>query len=367
MIYFDGIDLQSIANVRIEDVRVSKIQNTVVSRPRAINPGSVFVRDRFGTRTVAITFAILRDNMEERMADLMAVSEWAKNDKEYRLELPGHPDHYLMALCTEKPEPSTRQWWESKLRLVFTCVNDPFWNSKAEKSVPCGTPFVAMGDAPPHVRIEHTRTAAQGNASYSLGNNLMLFNSIPAGNMIIDLDAQTAVTTLSSSVSTPELRNGSTGNPSNANAVTTRYIMKINHNYEEIVLEYTGSTSAAYYEFGFDLFQGAADNAETTAARAGQHFDNPNWNITSGKKVSIPMAMLDGWDHIAFVLWASDSNGNRIPIRIASDQSKLKVTFQGGSTSFMANYNTNSHFLIPQTGKQVITGTGTVKYRERWQ
>lgn len=367
MIYFDGIDIQSIANVCIEDIRVSKIQTTVVSRPRAINAGSEFVRTRFGTRTIAVTFALLQMNMDDRMATLRAISEWAKSDKEYKLELPGHPDHYLMAVCTDKPEPSTRQWWESKLRLVFTCISNPFWISNIEKSVPCGTNFVVMGDAPPLMRIVSTYATADGNITYSLGNNLLTFNAIPAGDIEIDLNKQTAVTKLNSTSTTPELRNGSTGNPGNAYAVTTRYVQRINHNYEEIVVEYIGSTSAAYYEFGFDLFRGAADNAETSAARSGQHFDNPNWFKTSGKKAVIPMAMVAGWDHISFLLWAYNSNGNQIPLRIATDQSKLKITFQGGSTSIAQSINANSHFLVPQTGEQIISGRGTVKYRERWQ
>ena len=38
-----------------------------------------------------------------------------------------------------------------------------------------------------------------------------------------------------------------------------------------------------------------------------------------------------------------------------------------GTTSIMQYYNINSKFLIPRTGTQTITGTGTVKFRERWQ
>jgi uncharacterized membrane protein len=36
-------------------------------------------------------------------------------------------------------------------------------------------------------------------------------------------------------------------------------------------------------------------------------------------------------------------------------------------TGLMQYYNVNSRFLIPRTGSVKITGTGTVKYRERWQ
>ena len=232
MIVFNGISLNSVAGVKIKDVQVYPIEYDEVTRPRAIRAGSDFVRSRAGTRKVQITFGLLDDNMINRQAALMAISQWAKNDKEYRLDLPGHPDHYLMALCTDKPEPSLRQWWEAKLKLVFTCIENPYWNSNYEKSVACGTQFNAFGDAPPLMRIERTLGSSASNQSYALDGRTMTFSSIPSGNMVIDLDNQTA------------------------------YV---------------------------------------------------------------------------------------------------------GSTNIMQYYNVNSKFLIPRTGVQTITGTGTVKYRERWQ
>ena len=232
MIVFDGISLNSVAGVKIKDVQVFPIEYDEVTRPRAVRAGSDFVRSRAGTRKVQITFGLLDDNMIDRQASLLAVSQWAKNDKEYKLELPGHPDHYLMALCTDKPEPSLRQWWESKLRLVFTCIENPFWNAKYEKSVACGTQFNVLGDAPPLMRIERTLESAASNQSYALDGRTITFSSIPVGNMVIDLENQTA------------------------------YV---------------------------------------------------------------------------------------------------------GSSDIMQYYNVNSKFLIPRTGVQTITGTGTVKYRERWQ
>lgn len=232
MIIFDGVSIDSVANVMIEDVKVNPIQYDDVTRVRAMNPGSVFVRSRAGTRTVVITFALPDDDKIHRQASLLAVSQWAKTDQEYKLELPGHPDHYLMAVCTSKPEPSLRMWWESKLRLVFTCFDNPFWNAKVEKSVACGTAFTVLGDAPPLMRIERTVSgSAVSNQSYALDGKTITFSTIPVGNMVIDLNKQTAAV---------------------------------------------------------------------------------------------------------------------------------------GNTSIMEYYNVNSRFLIPRTGSQTITGTGTVKFRERW-
>lgn len=233
MIMFDGIDISQVARVKIEDIRVSPIEYSPIVRPRAVTGGSDFIRTKDGTRTIAVTFALLDDNRIQRSADLMNISEWAKTDKEYRLELQMFPGMYLTAVCTAKPEPSVRQWWESKLRLVFTCYDNPYWTDTEEKSVACGTAFNVRGNAPPLMRIERTVSgSAASNQSYGDGTNTMTFSSIPVGNMVIDLNRQTAAV---------------------------------------------------------------------------------------------------------------------------------------GSSSIMQNYTVTSRFLIPRTGSQTITGTGTVKYRERWQ
>ena len=193
MIVFDGITLESVAPVKIDDIYISPISLEPVVRPRAIRYGSDFVRMNGGTRTVTVTFAILDDNKVNRHEAIMNITKWAKNDREYRLELPEDPNRYLMCVCTERPSPSTRQWWESKLRLVFTCFDDPYWISKAERSVACGTQFVALGDAPPLMRIERTVSwSTVTNQSYSDGTNTMTFSTIPIGDMVIDLNRQTA-------------------------------------------------------------------------------------------------------------------------------------------------------------------------------
>ena len=193
MINFDGVSLESVAPVKIEDIRVYPVDLAPVTHERPIRAGSEFVRMQKRTRTVAITFALLNENKIVRQGDLLNVSQWAKTDKEYKLELPNYPDLYLMAVCTGKPEPSLRQWWESKLRLVFTCIDDPCWISKAEKSVACGTAFTVLGDAPPLMRIERTVSgSAASNQSYSFGGKTMTFSTIPVGDMVIDLNRQTA-------------------------------------------------------------------------------------------------------------------------------------------------------------------------------
>ena len=189
MIIFDGIDLASVANVKIEDINVGPIQQSPVARARVIRGGAQFIRPHDGTRIVTVTFQIPEENPVVREQTVLNLTAWAKQYP-CKLELPFAPDKYLMAACTELPNPSARQWWQI-LRLVFTCF-DPYWISKAEKSVACGTQFVALGDAPPIARIERTLSESASDQSYTLGSNTITFSTIPAGNMVIDLDRQTA-------------------------------------------------------------------------------------------------------------------------------------------------------------------------------
>lgn len=192
MITFNGVSLNSVAPVKVEDVHISPIQLTPVAGSRAIKYGADFVRMGGGARNISVTFAILEKNRVLRHEYLMAVSEWAKTDAEYLFEVPEDPTRGLYCVCTEKPDPSTRQWWENGLRLAFVCFDNPYWTSKYTKAVTCGTQFNVMGDAPPLMTIENTFADSASSVAYSDGTDTMTFSTIPAGNMVIDLNNQTA-------------------------------------------------------------------------------------------------------------------------------------------------------------------------------
>lgn len=192
MIIYNGIGLETIAPVKIEDVRVSPIQMTATARQRPIQWGAEFVRMTGGSRTVTISFALNLEDMHERQTKLREVTRWALSDAPGKLYLPGHDGVYLEAICTALPDPSTRQWWENKLRIVFTTMGNPFFTSDGEKHVSCGTAFTALGDALPLMRIERTLSSAASNQSYGDGTRTMTFSTIPAGTMKIDLNRQTA-------------------------------------------------------------------------------------------------------------------------------------------------------------------------------
>ena len=191
MIIFNGVDLEEIAPVKIDDIRVSPIQTTPVARQR-VGFGQDFVRMTGGNRTVTVTFALLIQNREERFEALQAIVEWARPYEEHTLNLPMYPGKHFDVRCTGYPEPSYRQWWEAKLRLVFTTYDNPFLTSDDEINAQCGQPFSIGGTAPPLIKITRRLTSKAANQTYAANGRSMVFSQIPAGQMTIDLNKQTA-------------------------------------------------------------------------------------------------------------------------------------------------------------------------------
>ena len=191
MIFFNSVALESVAPVMIEDIRVSPIVQLPVSRDRPLQAGAAFIRARESTRTIGITFSILEQDHSTRQRYIEAVTAWALSDKPAPMQLPYHTGKLIDVLCTGLPEPSTRQWWESRLNLTFTAY-EPFFYSAVEKQAACGTAFTVQGNAPPIMRIENTVSAGD-DRTYSDGTKTMSFNDLPAGALVIDLNAQTAV------------------------------------------------------------------------------------------------------------------------------------------------------------------------------
>lgn len=191
MILFNGAALENAAPVKVEDIRVSPIALSVTARQRPIRWGAGFVRVTGESRTVSITFALMEQDATARAFYLSQITEWARTDTPGRLELPGYPGRYLECICTGLPEPSTRQWWESRLRLVFTTYDNPYWTANVEDSADCGTEFFAGGNAPPIMQLRATIQTA-GNVSYSDGTDTMTFTGIGPGALVVDLNRQTA-------------------------------------------------------------------------------------------------------------------------------------------------------------------------------
>lgn len=196
MITFNGVSLEQVAPVKIVDVHVSPIKMTATARERPIAWGADYVRMRGGNRTVSIDFALLTMERSKRQDELAAIVRWARTDEPKKLTISERRGQYLEVICTALPEPSLRQWWESKLRIVFTTMDNPYWTSNTEKTVACGTAFFAMGDAPPLMRIERTLSAATtATQTYANGSQSMAFSQLPAGKLVIDVNKQLATVT----------------------------------------------------------------------------------------------------------------------------------------------------------------------------
>lgn len=192
MIIFNGVDLTETIPVQIEDIAVSPIQLTPVARFRAIGFGADFVRMGGGTRTVTVTFALLQMDRAEREQAMQNLRDWASIGAEYTLELPEFENKHLECACTMLPDHSYRKWWENKLRLQFTCYDNPFWTSDDLIEVPCGTVFSIGGSAQPQMTIERRGSTPLSNVTYNSGSASMTFTTIPAGALTIDLNKQTA-------------------------------------------------------------------------------------------------------------------------------------------------------------------------------
>ena len=191
MISFNGVDIEEIAPVKIEDIRISPMNVEAVTRQN-IGIGDMFVRMTGGKRTITVTFALLEEDREIRFTQLEAIKEWARPWEECPLILPQDETKHFDCRCTGYPEPSYRQWWESKLRLVFTTFENPYWTSNDEIRAGLNQLVTIGGTAPPFMRIERRLTSRVANQTYAANGQSMFFSQIPAGSMVIDLNKQTA-------------------------------------------------------------------------------------------------------------------------------------------------------------------------------
>jgi len=192
MIIYNGVDLTETIPVQIEDIVVSPIQLNPVARYRSIQFGADFVRMGGGTRTVTITFALLKADRTERESALQDLRDWASIGAEHTLELPQFENRHLECAVTMLPDHSFRKWWENKLRLQFTCFDNPYWTSNELIEVPTGTLFSIGGSAQPLMTIERRGNTPLTNQTYSNGTDSMTFTTIPTGALVIDLNRQTA-------------------------------------------------------------------------------------------------------------------------------------------------------------------------------
>ena len=190
MIIFNDVDLEELAPVKIDDIHVSPISLNVVAQQRSIQWGQDYVRTVGSNKTVTITFALLEQDINARYQTILSIVDWARVGEEHSLRLPMMDGYHLDVICVEVPSPSYRMWWEDNLRLVFHTMDNPYWTSDNENSADFGRDINIGGNAPPLMRIERTLGTAEANRSYSNGTESMLYTTIPAGRLVIDLNKQ---------------------------------------------------------------------------------------------------------------------------------------------------------------------------------
>ena len=72
MIIFNGVDLQEIAPIKIDDIKVSPIQTSPVARQR-VGFGQDFVRMNGSSRTVTVIFALLEQDKDKRFDQIQQI------------------------------------------------------------------------------------------------------------------------------------------------------------------------------------------------------------------------------------------------------------------------------------------------------
>ncbi len=190
MLLFDGVALESVAPVRIDDIVVSPVTQAATVVDRAVLSGADFVRIRGKTRTITITFAILTNDMQNRATYMQSVRRWAAKAQPCRMMLPDRIGQYIMAVCTTPPSLSLRKWWET-VKMVFTSY-EPFFESTGENSSACGTPFMVNGSAEPRMQIRENISQALDAPSWVWNGKktISLSGTVGPGALVIDLTRQ---------------------------------------------------------------------------------------------------------------------------------------------------------------------------------
>ena len=168
------------------------------------------------------------------------------------------------------------------------------------------------------------------------------------------------------SYSYPILRNGSVGNGSNANAVTTNFILPIYKKYDKIYVEFVGDYSLANeYGLSYCLFRGASDGDTTSAAFSNANVTkkqvNNNFDVAHlypSPRIPIEMTNISDYDHISVCMFRK-LNGTYVPIRIATDQYSLKVSYEYNSDIPMRDIDTDDVSHISDNARHIKGNNGT--------
>lgn len=195
MVKYNSRSLEAISDaLHIVEVLVSApdVNNTTIQP--ALRHGDIFARQRYGTRKVTITFVVMEDDEAARRQIIREVCSWARSTEPQKLELPQEPNGYLMAVCSGLPDNNAREYWNT-LTLSFL-ADDPFFyaNTESNQAIPlngfAGIWLLQYDGA--DWRLEQTISGGLTAPMWRIGDTQISFSALPAGQLVIRRDKQSA-------------------------------------------------------------------------------------------------------------------------------------------------------------------------------
>lgn len=189
MVEFNGVEINEVAPVNVLDVIVSSPDINLTMLDVPLRAGSQFVRKKIGTRTVTVPFLLMEQDAEKRRRHIENIIAWAGTEQECMLKSTPEPEGFLMAVCSEFPKQSSRDFWEV-LTLVFTAA-DPHYTSCAESVIPASGYFFVGRDRPPRLIIKQTIESEITDATWKFGEkHVRLSGVLMPGELVIDFDRE---------------------------------------------------------------------------------------------------------------------------------------------------------------------------------
>lgn len=190
MVEFNGVALEDVTPARVVDIAVASPEVQVTSQSQPLLDGARFIRRVRGVRTVAVSFVLMEEDPLRRRRQLEALIAWLSPAEPVPLRHTPEEKGHLMAVCTQYPDASSRQFWEV-LTMVFTAF-DPAYISCSPAIQPVTAPAMVVHGEPPRMRIEQDIAAPLASPRWTLGaEHLHLQGPVGVGKLVIDFDRQT--------------------------------------------------------------------------------------------------------------------------------------------------------------------------------
>lgn len=189
MFEFDGVEMNEVAPVNVLDVIVSSPPVNVTTLDIPLRAGAKFVRSKIGMRMVTVPFLLMEDDEEKRRTHIADIIEWATTEHECALLSTPESEGYLMAVCSQYPNQSSRDFWEV-LTIVFT-ASEPRYTACAENINPAGSYMFVTHKEPPQLTIKQTIDVSITDPVWRLGSEYVkISGAVTPGELVIDFDKE---------------------------------------------------------------------------------------------------------------------------------------------------------------------------------